>query len=261
MFLSIFQKLKITSLSKTGVQSLIEASYFDTFGTPGVLGVVADEDSIKIQGKVRAIYKLPSSLSIHKFSILKFRRNSFTNAQGAGICVYQSIAPKFDDNQVRCMVIGTSDVTTGSNVISSTQQLGERTNLALGKFATQSSNYNIGGSASKAVDGNTYAQYDYNNQNLNTITHTESEFNPWWRVDLGSPLTVREVRIYKRLDGYNGRLFDFSISGLDNNEAVVYSASWQTNPVPCVGTTITTTCSTNDIIYIFLPITTPPIRQ
>lgn len=256
------QKLKITTISKNDDQTLIQTSYSETFGSPGIFGVVVNEYDINMKGKIRTIYKFPSgdSTLMHKFTYLNFRQDVITTAKGVGICFYQALKQKFEDNTVRCAIIGTSDVTAGSNVISTPSRSGVRTNLALGKVATQSSNYNDGGVASKAVDGNTFAEYNYQDQVLNTVTHTESEFNPWWRVDLGAQRIVRQIEIYKRLDGYNGRLFDFSVSGFKNNDSVVYNESWQTTPPQCSGT-IVTSCSTDDIIYIVIPSTIAPIRQ
>lgn len=242
---------------------MIETSYSETFGSPGSYGVEVDNTEIHMKGKIRIIYKFPSgdSKQIHKFTSLNFKLDVISEAKGLGICLYEALEQKFEDNTVRCMVVGISDITSGSKVIPTPSQDGERTNLALNKVATQSSNYNLGGVASKAVDGNTFAEYNYQDQDLNTVTHTESEFNPWWRVDLGSQSIVRQIKIYKRIDGYNGRLFDFSVSGLNNNEAVVFTESWQTTPSQCSHTVITTSCSTDDIIYIIIPSTTAPIRQ
>lgn len=242
---------------------MILTSYSETLGSPGTFGVIVNQYTINMKGKIRTIYEFASgdSAQIHKFTSLNFQQDVTTEAKGLGICFYQALKQKFEDNTVRCMVIGTSDVTSGSNVIATPSQDGERINLALGKVATQSSNYNNGGVASKAVDGNTFAEYNYQDQALNTVTHTESEFNPWWRVDLGSQSIVRQIKIYKRLDGYNGRLFDFSVSALNNNEAVVFNESWQTTPPQCSGTVVTTSCSTDDIIYIIIPSSTAKIQQ
>ncbi|MEO1012570.1 MAG: discoidin domain-containing protein, partial [Bacteroidota bacterium] len=78
-------------------------------------------------------------------------------------------------------------------------------NLALYKNVSQSSDYN-GEIAEKAVDGIT----DGNRDN-GSVTHTEIEDNPWWRVDLGQEYGITEVRIYNRTDCCSDRLDGASI--------------------------------------------------
>ncbi len=68
-------------------------------------------------------------------------------------------------------------------------------NLALGKRAWQSSlsswsrGRSIEEDAKGAVDGNRHKDYGF---------HTNVEDNPWWVVDLGAPMAVREIHIYNR---------------------------------------------------------------
>ncbi|MBG6133872.1 glycoside hydrolase family 97 N-terminal domain-containing protein [Longispora fulva] len=78
--------------------------------------------------------------------------------------------------------------------------------LALNKFADQSSTRAAGGAASRAVDGNT----DGNFAN-NSVTHTDPAQTtpPWWRVDLDSVKTLTAIEIYNRTDGYGSRLSDY----------------------------------------------------
>ena len=61
--------------------------------------------------------------------------------------------------------------------------------------ALQSSTFNSHGTANKAVDGqrsNTWSQH--------SCSLTNTERNPWWRVDLGSSFLVGEVFIVNRGD-------------------------------------------------------------
>ncbi|MEL7231065.1 MAG: thiol-activated cytolysin family protein [Pseudomonadota bacterium] len=82
----------------------------------------------------------------------------------------------------------------------------EVTNVALGKLATQSSNYTTNpddarGGAALAVDGNTGGVYD------NTaVTHTAKQVNPWWEVDLGAVYDISEIKIWNRTDCCRERL-------------------------------------------------------
>ncbi len=65
-------------------------------------------------------------------------------------------------------------------------------NLALNKSASQSSTsaYSHANDAQGAADGVKDGNYGF---------HTENEANPWWQVDLGSPATLSEVRVYNRM--------------------------------------------------------------
>jgi hypothetical protein len=79
------------------------------------------------------------------------------------------------------------------------------TNLAQGKPATQSSEI-FGGVASRAVDGNTNGAWSGN-----SVTHTNSEDQPWWQVDLGAVYQLQTVRVWNRTDCCSERLSDFYV--------------------------------------------------
>ena len=68
------------------------------------------------------------------------------------------------------------------------------TNLSQGRPASQSSTSH-NGSASRAVDGNTNGIY----QSAST-THTTTQAQPWWQVDLGSISNISHVNLYNRTD-------------------------------------------------------------
>lgn len=89
-------------------------------------------------------------------------------------------------------------------------------NLAQGKPATQSSTY-LGIAASVAVDGNTNGNY---------FSHTNSDAQAWWQVDLGSRYAINQVKIWNRTDCCAERLTNFSIKVSDtpfDGTAPVYS--------------------------------------
>ncbi|MGW1000065.1 beta-N-acetylglucosaminidase domain-containing protein [Streptomyces sp. NPDC002520] len=77
--------------------------------------------------------------------------------------------------------------------------------LAHGKTATQSSDYNWGGafpfSADKSVDGD---RYDFS-------TTSGKEAQPWWQVDLGAGADLEQIRIYNRTDCCADRLKDYYV--------------------------------------------------
>jgi RHS repeat-associated protein len=79
---------------------------------------------------------------------------------------------------------------------------GSQTNLALGKTATQSSE-GWGGTPSRAVDGNTSG-----NWGDSSTTHTNSDYQAWWQVDLGSVQPINSIKVWNRTDCCGERLYD-----------------------------------------------------
>ena len=79
-------------------------------------------------------------------------------------------------------------------------------NLALGKQARQSSDYDVRG-AKYAVDGSRA-----------TIIHTKYEAAPWWRVDLAAIRSVSRVVIVNRQDGWWDRLRNVVVT-VSSNES------------------------------------------
>jgi|YNPMSStandDraft_1061717.scaffolds.fasta_scaffold13740_4 hypothetical protein len=80
---------------------------------------------------------------------------------------------------------------------------------ALNKPATQSSTYSVA-EASRAVDGNTDGNY-WNG----SVTHTNSEYQPWWRVDLASEIPIHDIVLFNRSDCCWDRLSNFHVSIFD----------------------------------------------
>ncbi len=94
----------------------------------------------------------------------------------------------------------------------------ERTrNLARFGTATQSSTA-FGGSASRAIDGNTNGVW-----NKRSVTHTEKQSQPWWKVDLGAEQHIDEIKIYNRTHCCMDRLRDFDIYVLNQRGDLVRS--------------------------------------
>ena len=83
-------------------------------------------------------------------------------------------------------------------------------NLALGKYAYQSST-DYSGSASRAIDGNTNGVYSNN-----SVTHTKSQCNAYWELDLGEVNQIEYVNLWNRTDCCTDRLSDFYVLVSDN---------------------------------------------
>ncbi len=94
---------------------------------------------------------------------------------------------------------------TGRNRITQGQFVPGTTNRALGGQASQSS-IGFGGSASRAIDGNTDGVY-----NNGSVTHTGSQARPWWEVDLGVVGSVDRLVLHNRTDCCTGRLSNFAV--------------------------------------------------
>jgi hypothetical protein len=91
-------------------------------------------------------------------------------------------------------------------------------NVARGRPAMQSSTTHDG-AATRAVDGTTDGDYFA----ANSVTHTATEANPWWEVDLGEPRTIERLAISNRTDhGHGSRLAGARVSILDAERRPVW---------------------------------------
>eukprot|EP00118_Oscarella_pearsei_P028991 m.3415 g.3415 ORF g.3415 m.3415 type:complete len:2425 (+) comp9369_c0_seq1:116-7390(+) len=82
---------------------------------------------------------------------------------------------------------------------------GQSSNVALNLPSAQSSNYNSVFISSLANNGNYYAHINY-------CTHTKTQTDPWWRVDLGCLRTVSLVTVTNRGDCCETRLNGFKVA-------------------------------------------------
>lgn len=73
--------------------------------------------------------------------------------------------------------------------------------LDLSYRSTYQSSTGWGGSAARAVDGNSNTDYG-----ANSCTHTGHDYAPWWEIDLGWKIMVTAVRVTNRGNGYGNRL-------------------------------------------------------
>lgn len=94
--------------------------------------------------------------------------------------------------------VSTLNFTAPASVFSGTA------NLALNKSATQSSTYN-GRDASIALDGNTSGNGEAN------VTHTQSDNEAYWTVDLGNVYDITSINIYNRTDCCGSRLVNYHV--------------------------------------------------
>ncbi|QTD37841.1 discoidin domain-containing protein [Polaribacter batillariae] len=94
----------------------------------------------------------------------------------------------------------------------------------IGGTATQSSSLgnrtcpNNSCSASLARDGNTSGNFS-----SGSVTHTNTQNNPWWLLDMEVDTTISTVVIHNRTDCCGNRLDNFILEVLDTNNNVVYT--------------------------------------
>ena len=93
-------------------------------------------------------------------------------------------------------------------------------NLALTGTATQSSTlpHAIDFGPHNAIDGNTDGDL-FNG----SVTHTDTEADPWWQVDLGFEQEIESIIVWNRTDAAPERLADFILEVLDAGNGVVHT--------------------------------------
>ena len=120
----------------------------------------------------------------------------------------------------------TSSITWIENPADTTEAI---ENLAIWGTASQSST-NHDGVASRAIDGDTNGAFGQG-----SVTHTQSEDNPWWQVDLGASYHLGEIAVFNRTDAASiARLSNFTVYILDEDSTVVDSSVYTTYPDPSV---------------------------
>lgn len=114
------------------------------------------------------------------------------------------------------------------NIVEQTLGWSGSDNLALSGTASQSSTaYN--GVASRAIDGNTSGIYGQG-----SVTHTATEANPWWEVDLGAEYSIGDINIFNRVGSTNVRLSNFTVYVYDSDDEETHSESFDSYPDPSV---------------------------
>ncbi len=98
-------------------------------------------------------------------------------------------------------------------------------NVALKGQARQSST-GSGGDAARAIDGDTNGDYA-----AGSVSHTATEDNPWWEVELAEPTAIDRVVIWNRTDnGLHARLSDWRAVLLDADRKALSVARFHDAP-------------------------------
>ena len=110
------------------------------------------------------------------------------------------------------------------------------TNVARGGTATQSS-VAFEGAAARAIDGETNGDYFA----ANSVTHTATEADPWWELDLGTVRPIDRITLWNRTDGSTAaRLAGVRISVLDDTRQSVFTQTVAEPPMPSVTVPVST---------------------
>jgi uncharacterized protein YkwD len=108
--------------------------------------------------------------------------------------------------------------------------------LDVSKAKSKQSTTAHGGAAGRAIDGSAATKWSQR-----SCTHTNSEKNPWWEVDMGSIQNIKSIAITNRGDCCEGRLSGFTVS-VDGTECAtkVSLGKGETKQVMCnaVGKTL-----------------------
>ncbi len=88
-------------------------------------------------------------------------------------------------------------------------------NLALGRPVRQSSTA-FGGDPELAVDGDANGAFGGG-----SVTHTDTEAEPWWEVDLGAQIVIEDIQIWNRTDCCSSQLSNYYVLVSNTPDPVV----------------------------------------
>ena len=95
--------------------------------------------------------------------------------------------------------------------------------LDLSGFRATQSSTNYGAGAGFAIDGNTNSDF-MENDILNSVTHTKTQHDPWWQVDLEISRPIDRIIVWNRTDDEVGhRLNNYVLEILDEYDSIVFS--------------------------------------
>jgi hypothetical protein len=97
-------------------------------------------------------------------------------------------------------------------------------NYALNGAASQSSTgfWSWNATPDLAIDGNTNGDYMGH-----SVSHTNSEQNAWWQVDLGDDKKIDKIVLWNRTDnGLARRISNFRVFVTDNNNSITFQRNY-----------------------------------
>ena len=144
------------------------------------------------------------------FQVQYWNGSAWTTIPGGNVTANNKVWRKFvfspiTTNKIRLWITSVPDSWSRLVEIQAWAADTGMTNLALNKTASQSST-DWGAPAQRGVDGNT----DGNFAN-NSVTHTATESQPWWQVDLQSVASIQNINVWNRTDCCGSALSNFYV--------------------------------------------------
>lgn len=160
------------------------------------------------------------------FQVQYWNGSAWTTIPGGNVTGNNKVWRKFafapiTTSKIRLWITGVPDAWTRLVELQAWEAGAGVTNLALNKPASQSST-DWGGVAQRGADGNTDGNY-WNN----SVTHTATQTQPWWQVDLQSVTTIENINVWNRTDCCGEALSNFYVFVSDNPFTATDVASTQ----------------------------------
>ena len=189
--------MEIGVATRTIGATLISAAHDHKSSNPGFNalsgGTFANSgDRVTAYGNVWNTYQLSSPYTPDQFSRLRFDLHMDGNADFVGICLAEEL--DVFSRRGSCFHLSGNDISWGTAGI---QVL--TFNLALGKQASQSSQFS-NGDASNAINGILPQDPRLATSEAGSITYTDVENDPWWEVNLEREYSISHVVLYKNTD-------------------------------------------------------------
>ncbi len=180
-------------------------------------GVNVIDQNLRLHGDVSHFFGIRGTFIANRFMRLRFKMTELLHVNKHKICLYENSEETLVELGLisrdvgHCMTIEDGNI----SVLKSALKRGEEyesgyLDLALGKKTMQSSTFGPG-TSEVAVNGKINQIFNYDKWESNSVTHTLSEVNPWWEVDLEGDYILRRIEIYPRVDPYDDSLSNFSV--------------------------------------------------
>ncbi|MCA9262720.1 MAG: discoidin domain-containing protein [Planctomycetales bacterium] len=226
--LSGIESLQKLHLERTGItdaglahlSSLTNLEYLNLYGTK-----VTDAglDHLTKLGKLKKLYVWETGVTDSGIAKLKESLHDVDVISGVKLATPQPADEKPEPakeslaqgSAVRIRLSGEGKILSLAEV--QVFQTGDNAELHRAGEASQSS-VDYDGEAKRAVDGNTEQVYQ-----KGSVTHTKSEPNPWWRVNLGGVKEVGRIVVWNRGDCCGDRLAGAVVEVLADEDKVVWS--------------------------------------
>jgi len=163
------------------------------------------------------------------FQVQYWTGSAWANIPGGNVTGNNKVWRKFafapiTTNKIRLWITGVPDSWSRLVELQAWQAEPGVTNLALNKPASQSSTA-WSAPAQRGIDGNTDGNFSNG-----SVTHTATESQPWWQVDLQSVANIQNINVWNRTDCCGEALSNFYVFVSDYPFTANDVASTQNQP-------------------------------